>query len=62
MDADFKVLGSGPTSDRLIWLANMDSAVAVSTLSHAGTLTPAVEEHIAQISMGLSTPTTATEV
>ncbi len=61
MDADFEVLGSRPASDHLIWLANMDSAVAVSTLSHAGTVTPAAEEHFAQVGMGRSTPTTATD-
>ena len=55
MDADFEALGSGPTSDRLVWLADMDSAIAVSTLSHAGTLTPAAEEHFAQVGHGCST-------
>jgi hypothetical protein len=33
MDADFVSLGSGPTADRLTWLADMNSAIAVSNLS-----------------------------
>jgi hypothetical protein len=33
MDADFVSLGSSPTVDRLTWLANMNSAIAVSNLS-----------------------------
>ncbi len=55
MDADFEALGSGPTYDRLVWLADMDSAIAVSMLSHAGTLAPAAEEHFAQVGRGHST-------
>jgi hypothetical protein len=47
MDADFEVLGSGPTTDQLVWLADMDLAIAAATLSHAGTLTPTAEEHFA---------------
>jgi hypothetical protein len=37
---DFKVLGSGQTSNRLLWLASMESATAVSTLVKMGTLPP----------------------
>ncbi len=60
MDANFEALGSSLTSDQLVWLADMDSAIAVSMLSHAGTLTPAAEEHFAQVGHGRSTtaPTT----
>ena len=38
--ADFKTLGSGHTSDRLFWLANMNTAIATSDLARAGTLNP----------------------
>jgi hypothetical protein len=39
-DTNFKVLGSGPTSHRLLWLAEMETAVSASTLSKLGSLTP----------------------
>ncbi len=55
MDADFEALGSGPTSNQLVWLVDMDSAIAVSMLSHAGTLKPEAEEHFAQVERGRST-------
>jgi hypothetical protein len=60
MDTDFEVLSSRPTSDQLVWLVDMDSAIVAATLSHAGTLSPTVEEHFAQIVRGRSatTPTT----
>jgi hypothetical protein len=48
MSTDFTLLGSGPTSNRLVWLADMDSALAAFALSHAGTLTPAAEAHFSQ--------------
>ena len=38
-DTDFETLGSGPTSHRLLWLADMDTAISVSTLSTSGALT-----------------------
>ena len=38
--ADFEILGSGPTSDRLLWLADMNTAVATSDLARSGTLNP----------------------
>jgi hypothetical protein len=38
---DFETLGSGPTtSHRLLWLADMDAAVATLQLACSGTLTP----------------------
>jgi hypothetical protein len=36
-DTDFEALGSGPTIDRQIWLANITSARAAARLSQAGT-------------------------
>ena len=42
-EAYFEALGSGPTSHRLVWLANMDSALAASSLSQLGSLTPQAE-------------------
>ncbi len=61
MDADFEALGSGPPSDRLVWIADMDSAIAVSMLSHAGTLIPAAQEHFAQAGRGRSTTALTTD-
>jgi hypothetical protein len=40
LEADFAALGNGPTSHRLLWLANMDSAFAVASLVQLGSLTP----------------------
>ncbi len=40
LEADFASLGSGNTSSWLLWLANVDSDIAASTLSCVGTLTP----------------------
>jgi hypothetical protein len=39
-EADFATLGNGPTSNRLLWLADMDSAISASTLAQSGSLTP----------------------
>lgn len=39
----FEALGSGPISHRLLWLANMDSALAASSLSQLGSLTSQAE-------------------
>jgi hypothetical protein len=39
-DADFDALGCGPTSHRLLWLAEVDTALSASTLSQLGSLTP----------------------
>jgi hypothetical protein len=52
MSTDFALLGSGPASDRLIWLADMGSACAASTLSCAGTLTHAAMVHFSQPGKG----------
>ena len=54
MDIDFAALGTGPTSDRLTWLTNMQSAIATSTLSQARTLTPAAELYFAEREIGAS--------
>jgi hypothetical protein len=59
MDADFGVLGSGPTSDRLIWLADMNSAIAVSNLLQAGSLTPVAEAYFAESGNGSANPPTS---
>jgi hypothetical protein len=59
MDVDFVVLGSGPTSDRLTWLADMNSAIAVSNLSQAGSLTPAAEAYFAESGNGSANPPTS---
>ncbi len=39
LEADFGALGDGPTSNRLLWLTNMDSAISAATLAESGTLT-----------------------
>ena len=39
LEADFGALGDGPTSNRLLWLADMDSAILAATLAELGTLT-----------------------
>ncbi len=39
-DAKFETLGCGPTSHRLLWLADMDSALAALHLAEMGLLTP----------------------
>ena len=44
-DTDFEALGSGPTSHRLLWLADMDTALSVSTLSTSGALTQEAQSH-----------------
>jgi hypothetical protein len=49
LDTDFKALGSGSTPDRLHWLADMGSAVAVSGLLRAGTLTPEATAHFEKV-------------
>jgi hypothetical protein len=39
-DTDFAVLGSDPTSHCLLWLADIEVAIATSQLALTGTLTP----------------------
>ncbi len=39
LEADFGALGDGPTSNRLLWLADMDSEILAATLAELGTLT-----------------------
>ena len=41
MEAAFETLGSSLAYNRQIWLVNVDSAVAATTLAQVGTLTPA---------------------
>jgi hypothetical protein len=42
---DFEALGSRQTSDRLLWLASMELATAISTLAQMGTLSPEAMAH-----------------
>ncbi len=49
LDTDFEALGSGSTPDQYHWLADMESAVAASGLSRAGTLTPEATTHFARV-------------
>ncbi len=44
-EMDFEALGSGPSTQRLMWLANLDSAIAASALAWLGSLTPAAILH-----------------
>ena len=39
-EADFEAPGSGPTLHRLLWLAEVDTALSASSLSQLGSLTP----------------------
>ena len=39
-NADFEALRSGPTSQHLLWLAEVDTALLASSLSELGSLTP----------------------
>jgi hypothetical protein len=45
LETDFEALGSGPSTQRLLWLANVDSAIAASVLARSGSLTPAAIAH-----------------
>ncbi len=45
LDINFEVLGSGPTSHWLVWLADKESALSASTLSQLGCLTPQAATH-----------------
>jgi hypothetical protein len=49
LEVDFESLGSGSTVNRLIWLANVDSAMAASTLARLGTLSTAATDHFATV-------------
>jgi hypothetical protein len=40
---DFEALGSDPASHRFLWLADMDLALAASSLSQLGSLTPTAQ-------------------
>jgi hypothetical protein len=42
-EMDFEALSSGPASHRLLWLADMDLALATSSLSQLGSLTPTAQ-------------------
>ncbi len=45
LDTDFEALGSGPTSNRLLWLADVDTALTVSGLATSGALSPDTQEY-----------------
>ena len=47
-EADSEELVSGPTSHRLLWLADMDIAIATSSLGRLGTLTPQASPYFLQ--------------
>jgi hypothetical protein len=47
-EADSEELVSGPTSHRLLWLADMDIAIATSSLGRLGTLTPQASTYFLQ--------------
>ena len=38
LEADFKALGGGPTAHRLLWIANMNTAMSAAQLARAGAL------------------------
>ncbi len=44
-DTNFEALGSRPTSHRLLWLAEVDTALSASSLSQLGSLTPQASEY-----------------
>ena len=50
LDADFESLGSGPTSHRLLWLANMSSAMSAAHLARSGTLSDSALAHFSHVS------------
>jgi hypothetical protein len=45
LDTDFEALGSGPTSNRLLWLANVDTALTVSGLATSGALSRDAQDY-----------------
>jgi hypothetical protein len=45
LETDFEALGSGPSTQRLLWLANFDSTITASALAWSGSLTPAAIAH-----------------
>ena len=45
LDTDFEALGSGPTSNRLLWLANVDTALTVSGLATLGALSRDAQDY-----------------
>jgi hypothetical protein len=51
LDTDFEALGSGPTSDRLLWLADVDTALTVSGLANSGTLSRQAQDYFATPSL-----------
>ncbi len=50
LNADFESLGSGPMSHRLLWLANMSSAMSAAHLARSGTLSDSALAHFSHIS------------
>jgi hypothetical protein len=60
-NTDFAALGSGPISHCLLWLADMEEAIATSQLALTGTLTPeALTYFSSDISMRLTPASTLT--
>ena len=47
-DADFELLGSGPTSHPLLWLANMSLAISAANLARSGTLSDSALAHFSR--------------
>ena len=56
-EADFDELASGPTSHQLLWLADMDTTIAASSLARLGTLTPQASTYFLQTRTTRFTPT-----
>ncbi len=48
MQRTFLALGGGPTSHRLLWLVNMETAVAAANLARAGALSESTIAHFSQ--------------
>jgi ribonuclease HI len=51
LDVDFESLGSGPTSHRLLWMANMSSAMSAAHLARSGTLSESALAHFSHTSL-----------
>ena len=49
LDADFESLGSGPMSHRLLWLANISSAMSAAHLAQSGTLSDSALAHFSHV-------------
>jgi hypothetical protein len=47
LDTDFEALGSGPPSDRLLWLADVDTALTLIGLANSGALSRQAQDYFA---------------